>query len=136
MIKNLRNSFLGRLTERLPLSVRLSLGAALHDSFLLRLTKRLASELRRLDRERAARHVGAERPERRARLALLRRQVLGARRGRQAGLHLGPEQAVCAHSRAALEDAPEAEGEGGEGEVRSAEASKSATPMPVKGQSR
>ena len=57
MIKNLRNSFLGRLTERLPLSVRLSLGAALHDSFLLRLTKRLASELRRLDPERAARHV-------------------------------------------------------------------------------
>jgi geranylgeranyl transferase type-2 subunit beta len=57
MIKNLRNSFLGRLTERLPLSVRLSLGAALHDSFLLRLTRRLASELRRLDRERAARHV-------------------------------------------------------------------------------
>jgi geranylgeranyl transferase type-2 subunit beta len=54
---NLRNSFLGRLTERLPLSVRLSLGAALHDSFLLRLTKRLASELRRLDPERAARHV-------------------------------------------------------------------------------
>jgi geranylgeranyl transferase type-2 subunit beta len=57
MITNLRKSFLGRLTERLPLSVRLSLGAALHDSFLLRLTKRLASELRRLDPERAARHV-------------------------------------------------------------------------------
>jgi geranylgeranyl transferase type-2 subunit beta len=57
MITNLRNSFLGRLTERLPLSVRLSLGAALRDSFLLRLTKRLASELRRLDPERAARHV-------------------------------------------------------------------------------
>lgn len=57
MIKNLQDSFLGRLTERLPLSVRLSLGAALHDSFLLRLTKRLASELRRLDPERAARHV-------------------------------------------------------------------------------
>src|SRR5262249_52058709 len=54
---NLRNSFLGRLTERLPLSVRLSLGAALHDSFLLRLTKRLANELRRLDSDRAARHV-------------------------------------------------------------------------------
>jgi len=57
MIKNLQDSFLGRLTEHLPLSVRLSLGAALHDSFLLRLTKRLASELRRLDPERAARHV-------------------------------------------------------------------------------
>jgi geranylgeranyl transferase type-2 subunit beta len=57
MIKNLQNSFLGRLTERLPLSVRLSLGAALHDSFLLRLTNRLASELRRLDPERAARHA-------------------------------------------------------------------------------
>jgi len=57
MITNLRNSFLGRLTERLLLSVRLSLGAALHDSFLLRLTKRLTSELRRLDPERAARHV-------------------------------------------------------------------------------
>src|SRR5262245_5435540 len=54
---NLRNSFLGRLTERLPLSVRLTLGAALHDSFLLRLTKRLAIELQRLDPERAARHV-------------------------------------------------------------------------------
>jgi geranylgeranyl transferase type-2 subunit beta len=54
---NLRNSFLGRLTERLPLSVRLSLGAALHDSFLLRLTRRLANELRRLDHERASRHV-------------------------------------------------------------------------------
>ncbi|HEU0184313.1 MAG TPA: prenyltransferase/squalene oxidase repeat-containing protein [Blastocatellia bacterium] len=54
---NSQNSFLGRLTERLPLSVRLSLGAALNDSFLLQLTKRLAGELRRLDPERAARHV-------------------------------------------------------------------------------
>ena len=54
---NLLNSVLGRLTERLPLSIRLSLGAALHDSFLLRLTKRLANELRRLDHERASRHV-------------------------------------------------------------------------------
>jgi geranylgeranyl transferase type-2 subunit beta len=57
MITNLRNGFLGRLTERLPLSVRLSLGAALHDSFLLRMTRRMASELRRLDPERTARHV-------------------------------------------------------------------------------
>jgi geranylgeranyl transferase type-2 subunit beta len=57
MIRNLQDSFLGRLTERLPLSVRLSLGATLHDSFLLRLTRRLASELRRLEPERAARHV-------------------------------------------------------------------------------
>ena len=57
MIKNLQDSLLGRLTERLPLSVRLSLGAALSDSYLLRLTNRLASELRRLDHERAARHV-------------------------------------------------------------------------------
>jgi len=57
MITNLQNSFLGRLTERLPLSIRLSLGAALHDSFLLRLNKRLASGLRRLDPERAVRHV-------------------------------------------------------------------------------
>src|SRR5215510_9176337 len=57
MIMNLKKSFLGRLTERLPLSVRLSLGAALYDSFLLRLTKRLADELRRLDPERVARHV-------------------------------------------------------------------------------
>src|SRR5688572_511021 len=54
---NLQKSFLGRLTERLPLSVRLSLGAALNDSYLLRLTNRLASELRRLDVERATRHV-------------------------------------------------------------------------------
>lgn len=54
---NSRNSVLGRLTERLPLSVRLSLGAALNDSFLLQLTNRLASELRRLDPERAARHA-------------------------------------------------------------------------------
>ncbi len=54
---NLLNSFLGRLTERLPLSVRLTLGAALYDSFLLRLTKRLATELQRLDPERASRHV-------------------------------------------------------------------------------
>jgi geranylgeranyl transferase type-2 subunit beta len=57
MIKNLQNSFLGRLTERLPLSVRLSLGAAAYDSFLLRLTRRLARELRRLDTERASRHA-------------------------------------------------------------------------------
>ena len=57
MIMNLQNSFLGRLTERLPLSVRLTLGAALYDSFLLRLTKRLASGLQRLDPGRAARHV-------------------------------------------------------------------------------
>ncbi|HKQ75201.1 MAG TPA: prenyltransferase/squalene oxidase repeat-containing protein [Blastocatellia bacterium] len=57
MITNLKNSILGRLTERLPLSVKLSLGAAFSDSFLLRLTKRLANELRRLDPERAARHV-------------------------------------------------------------------------------
>jgi geranylgeranyl transferase type-2 subunit beta len=57
MITNLQKSFLGRLTERLPLSVRLSLGAKFHDSFLLRLTERLASELRRLDPERAARHA-------------------------------------------------------------------------------
>jgi len=54
---NLKNSILGRLTERLPLSVRLSLAAAVHDGFLLRLTRRLAGELRRLDPERAARHV-------------------------------------------------------------------------------
>ncbi|HEY8459247.1 MAG TPA: prenyltransferase/squalene oxidase repeat-containing protein [Blastocatellia bacterium] len=57
MIKNLQDGFLGRLTERLPLSIRLSLGAALNDGFLLRLTNRLASELRRLDPGRTARHV-------------------------------------------------------------------------------
>src|SRR5262245_54225689 len=57
MISKLQNSFLNRLTERLPLSVRLSLGAALTDSFLLRLTKRLTSELRHLDPDRAARHA-------------------------------------------------------------------------------
>src|SRR5262249_56925795 len=57
MFTNLKNSFLGRLTERLPLSVRLSLATAVHDGFLLRLTRRLAGELRRLDPERAARHV-------------------------------------------------------------------------------
>src|SRR5262245_16183457 len=57
MITNLRNRFHGTLTERRALSVRHSLGAALHDSFRLRLTKRLGSELRRLDPERAARHV-------------------------------------------------------------------------------
>jgi geranylgeranyl transferase type-2 subunit beta len=57
MIMNLRNSFLGRLTERLPLSVRLSLGATFQDSFLLQLTRRLAGGLRRLDPERAARHA-------------------------------------------------------------------------------
>jgi geranylgeranyl transferase type-2 subunit beta len=57
MISRLQNSFLNRLTERLPLSVRLSLGAALTDSFLLRLTKRLAGELRHLDPDRAARHA-------------------------------------------------------------------------------
>src|SRR5215470_4312355 len=56
-IMNLQNSFLGRLAERLPLSVKLTIGAALHDSFLLRLTRRLASELQRLDPERAARHA-------------------------------------------------------------------------------
>jgi geranylgeranyl transferase type-2 subunit beta len=79
MIKNLRNSFLGRLTERLPLSVRLSLGAALHDSFLLRLTKRLASELRRLDPERAARHVN---------FILRFRQTDGGFAGREGGSDL------------------------------------------------
>lgn len=57
MIANLQTSFLGRLTERLPLSVRLSLGAALTDSFLLRLTKRLTSALRHLDPDRARRHA-------------------------------------------------------------------------------
>jgi geranylgeranyl transferase type-2 subunit beta len=57
MITNLQNSFLGRLTERLPLSVRLTLGAALQDSFLLRLTKHLATGLKGLESERAARHV-------------------------------------------------------------------------------
>ncbi len=57
MIKNLQNSFLGRVAGQLPLSVRLSLGAALTDSFLLRLTKRLTSELRHLDPDRAARHA-------------------------------------------------------------------------------
>jgi geranylgeranyl transferase type-2 subunit beta len=57
MITNLHDSFLTRLTERLPLSVRLSLGATLHGSFLLRLTRRLAKGLRRLDPERAARHT-------------------------------------------------------------------------------
>jgi len=57
MIRNLHDRFLARLTERLPLSARLSLGATLHGSFLLRLTRRLAKGLRRLDPERAARHV-------------------------------------------------------------------------------
>ncbi len=57
MITNLHDRFLARLTERLPLSVRLSLGATLHGSFLLRLTRRLAKGLRRIDAERAARHV-------------------------------------------------------------------------------
>ena len=57
MITNLQNSFLGRLTERLPLSVRLTLGAALQGSFLLRLTKHLATGLKDLEPERAARHV-------------------------------------------------------------------------------
>jgi geranylgeranyl transferase type-2 subunit beta len=57
MITNLRESFLGRLAERLPTSVRLTLGAALYDSFLLRLTKRLTEGLKRLDPDRAARHV-------------------------------------------------------------------------------
>jgi geranylgeranyl transferase type-2 subunit beta len=79
MIKNLRDSFLRRLTERLPLSVRLSLGAALHDSFLLRLTKRLASELRRLDPERAARHVN---------FILRFRQADGGFAGREGGSDL------------------------------------------------
>jgi geranylgeranyl transferase type-2 subunit beta len=79
MIKNLQNSFLGRLTERLPLSVRLSLGAALQDSFLLRLTKRLASELRRLDPERAARHVN---------FILRFRQTDGGFAGREGGSDL------------------------------------------------
>ena len=76
---NLRNSFLGRLTERLPLSVRLSLGAALHDSFLLRLTKRLANELRRLDPERASRHVN---------FILRFRQADGGFAGREGGSDL------------------------------------------------
>ena len=57
MLTNLQHSLLGRLTERLPLSVRLTLGAALQDSFLLRLTKHLATGLQDLEPERAARHV-------------------------------------------------------------------------------
>jgi len=57
MITNLHDRFLARLTERLPLSVRLSLGAIVHGSFLLRLTRRLAKGLRRIDPEQAARHV-------------------------------------------------------------------------------
>jgi geranylgeranyl transferase type-2 subunit beta len=57
MIRNLQHSFLARLTERLPLSVRLKLGAALQDSFLLRLTNHLAAGLQHLDTERAARHI-------------------------------------------------------------------------------
>ena len=57
MITNLHERFLARLTERLPLSVKLSLGATLHGSFLLRLTRRLAKGLRRIDPERAARHI-------------------------------------------------------------------------------
>lgn len=57
MITNLQNSFFGRLTERLPLTARLALGAALQDSFLLRLTKHLATGLKGLEPERAARHV-------------------------------------------------------------------------------
>lgn len=57
MITNLQNSWLGRLTERLPLSAWLTLGAALQDSFLLRLTKHLATSLQHLEPERRARHV-------------------------------------------------------------------------------
>jgi geranylgeranyl transferase type-2 subunit beta len=76
---NLQSSFLGRLTGRLPLSVRLSLGAALHDSYLLRLTKRLASEMRRLDPERVARHVN---------FILRFRQADGGFAGREGGSDL------------------------------------------------
>jgi geranylgeranyl transferase type-2 subunit beta len=57
MLRNLQHSFLARLTERLPLSVRLTLGAAWQDSFLLRLTKHLATGLKNLEPARAARHV-------------------------------------------------------------------------------
>lgn len=57
MITNLQNSLLGRLTERLPLSVRLTLGAALQNSFLLRLTRDLAKGCQQLAPERVARHV-------------------------------------------------------------------------------
>jgi geranylgeranyl transferase type-2 subunit beta len=59
--------------------VRLSLGAKFHDSFLLRLTERLASELRRLDPERAARH---------ANFILRFRQADGGFAGREGGSDL------------------------------------------------
>src|SRR5207247_6222501 len=65
-------------------------------------------------------------------VALPRRQVFGARRGRLPRLHLGPEQGLRAHSRAALEG----DSAGAGCRLPSASASKSATPMPVKGQAR
>jgi prenyltransferase beta subunit len=57
MIKDLQNSFLPELSQRLPLSVRLAIRATLRNSFLLRLTRRLAAGTRRLDSDRTARHV-------------------------------------------------------------------------------
>jgi geranylgeranyl transferase type-2 subunit beta len=57
MIKDLQNSFLPGLSQRLPVSVRLAIRASLRNSFLLRLTRRLAAGTRRLDSERTALHV-------------------------------------------------------------------------------
>ena len=57
MIRNLQHSFLGRLTEHLPLSVRLTLGAALQHSFLLRLTRDLAKGCQQLDPGRITQHI-------------------------------------------------------------------------------
>src|SRR5262245_24304798 len=57
MIKDLQNSYLPGLSHRLPRSVRLAIRASLRNSFLRRLTRRLATGCRRLDSDRTARHV-------------------------------------------------------------------------------
>jgi geranylgeranyl transferase type-2 subunit beta len=57
MIKDLQNSFLTGLTERIPLSVRLAIRASLRNSFLLRLTRRLTTGCRSLDPDRTERHA-------------------------------------------------------------------------------
>lgn len=82
---------------------------------------------------RRAGNLGAQRAERRPGLALPRRQVLGARRGRVPDLHLRPQQAVRAHSAGPVAAAP---GGAEARTVRSIPESKKARAMPVRGQTR
>ncbi len=101
---------------------------------------RLLLDLRALRRgwpatgqDRPARDVGSERAQRPAGLAVPRREVLAGRRRRLPDLRRRAKQGLRAHSRAPLATGAESEGPR---KVRSAEATKSASAMPVKGHTR